>query len=545
MKFRSWLWLVTACLLAAILSACGGGGSSGTSTAVPSTPTQLSAVGGDSKVTVAWDAVPGAVSYNLYWSETSPVTTASNKVTGAVAPYVHTGLTNGKLYYYAVTAVNAAGESVLSGEVGAMPNVPDAGTATVPPAPTGLTAIAARDAVQITVQWFDVTNWPDASAPAHLHYNLYRGTQAGLASYYKDPARALKIADVTAPYLDADAALVSNTTYYYVVTSVDTGTGAESAPSGEIAVTTARAGGSGGGGSGGGGEAAFGSNLSFPVVFADNYGVTGLPITGSWPGTGPFTPPPTFDFNTGLRPLSTEVLDTFPFYDSRTAVSIGGTVYYPQASASTWQAEWRANPSQATQDVVVDWGDSLLSKTYTSNSLVRVETVLKQDATTGVTDTMSAYRMALISGTGITELQGTSGQVYASTERNVFAVNARLKIEKLDALGAVEAVVYDKAVYEGFGATEEGSGSGGSTALKAYAAEINQGGSVVYGLNFRVGNVTGVSKTGQYRITFSLDPQATVGGATVPNHVRMVNKADAGATLAPDGLSSSVVITVN
>jgi len=31
----------------------------------------------------------------------------------------------------------------------------------------------------------------------------------------------------------------------------------------------------------------------------------------------------------------------------------------------------------------------------------------------------------------------------------------------------------------------------------------------------------------------------------VPNHIKMVSKADAGATLAADGLSTSVIITVN
>lgn len=728
MSIRKWLWLMVGALFAAVLTACGGGGGT-TAPVVPATPTQLSAVAADAQVTTSWAAVPGATSYNLYWSDTSPVTTSSNKLTGVTAPFVHTGLTNGKLYYYAVSAVNDAGESALSGEVAAMPTsgapaapqvfnatpgdaqvmlawqaVPEAtsynlywststgvapggagvtkiaagavtaythlglvngttyyyvltavsadgesapsaevsatpqapvpGTpqnlsatshdahvhlawspsqdatsynvywakttpvqpggagvskiagittteythegltngdtyyyavssvspggespvsATVsarplpiaPPAPTGLTAIAARDSAQVTVQWFDITNYPSAAAPVQPRYNLYRGTTAGLASYYKDPARATLIANVTAPYLDA--ALTTNTTYYYVVTAAHpTFPEVEGPPSSEIAVTTARAGGGGSGGSGG--EESFGSNLSFPLVFADGYGFTGLPISGTWPGTGPFTPPPAFDYSTGLRPLSTETLTTFPWLNTADAVSIGGTTYYPQGTASTWQAEWRNNATGAPMDVIVDWGDALLSKTYTSSSLVRIETVLKQDATVpGVTDTMTAYRMALISGTGITELQGTSGVTYASATRNVFAINARLKIEKLTASGDVEAVVYDKAVYEGFGATEEegGGSSGGSTALKPYAVEINQGGSAVYGLNFRVSAVSGVAKTGQYRITFSLDPQATVGTTTVPNHVKMIGKADAGANLAADGLSSSVVITVN
>ena len=69
---------------------------------------------------------------------------------------------------------------------------------------------------------------------------------------------------------------------------------------------------------------------------------------------------------------------------------------------------------------------------------------------------------------------------------------------------------------------------------------------MVYGYNFSLSSVTGVpNKTGQYRITFSLDPEATVGTVKVPNHIKMVSKADAGATLSEDGLSTSVIINVN
>ena len=103
--------------------------------------------------------------------------------------------------------------------------------------------------------------------------------------------------------------------------------------------------------------------------------------------------------------------------------------------------------------MIVDWGDALLSKSYTATSMIRIETILKQDATiAGVTDTMTAYTMKLLSGQETTELQGTDKSTYASATRNVFAINARLKIEKLAADGiTVDAVLYDKAVYQGFG----------------------------------------------------------------------------------------------
>ena len=52
-----------------------------------------------------------------------------------------------------------------------------------------------------------------------------------------------------------------------------------------------------------------------------------------------------------------------------------------------------------------------------------------------------------------------------------------------------------------------------STNDSAYGAELNQAGLIVYGKNFFMSQVTGVAqKTGLYRVTFSLDPQATVGG---------------------------------
>lgn len=508
----------------------------------PGAPANLIGTTGDTQVQLAWSGSSDATSYNIYFGTTPGITIGGAGVTqiSGVTSTTHTvtGLTNGTTYYYAVTSVGAGGESSLSREVSVRPLPP------VPPAPLGVTAIAPKDKVQVTLQWYDVTDYPSATSPIQVHYNIYRGLQAGLASYYKDSSRATKIADVTAPFIDSS--VTKATTYYYIVTSFVPGfPEVESGPSGEVSATVSRAG--GGGGSGGGETTTtYGNNLSFPLVFADAYGLTGLPITGSWPGVGPFSSVPIFDANTGLRPLTTETLTAFPFYDSATKVSLGGVTYYPEGSPSTWQAEWRSNASGATVPVIVDWGDALASKSYTSSSVVRIETVLKQDSTVpGVTDTMQAYKMALLSGQKTTELQGTDGTTYASATRNVFALNARLKIEKISTGGGPDVVVFDKAVYQSLGGTsEEGGGSSGGSG--AYAAEINASGSVVYGYNFNLSSVTGVpQKTGQYRLTFSLDPEATIGTVKVPNHVNIVNKADATATVAADGLSSSIIITVN
>ncbi|MFQ5597123.1 MAG: fibronectin type III domain-containing protein [Nitrospiria bacterium] len=84
-------------------------------------PQNVQATAGNGKVTISWDAVAGATSYNLYWNTTGGVTTADNQITGVTSPHIHTGLTNGTTYYYIVTAVTASGEGPPSAEVSATP----------------------------------------------------------------------------------------------------------------------------------------------------------------------------------------------------------------------------------------------------------------------------------------------------------------------------------------------------------------------------------------------------------------------------------------
>ena len=82
---------------------------------IPAAPTGFSATGGVGQATLSWNAVPGAASYNVYrgtsaGAETllqSGITTTSFTDTSAVS---------GTTYFYNVTAVSAAGESVAAGE---------------------------------------------------------------------------------------------------------------------------------------------------------------------------------------------------------------------------------------------------------------------------------------------------------------------------------------------------------------------------------------------------------------------------------------------
>jgi len=68
-------------------------------------------------VTLAWDDVPDATSYNIYWSDKPGVTKKNgSKIFNAKNPHKITGLKKGEKYYFAVTAVNATGESKESEE---------------------------------------------------------------------------------------------------------------------------------------------------------------------------------------------------------------------------------------------------------------------------------------------------------------------------------------------------------------------------------------------------------------------------------------------
>lgn len=99
----------------------------------PSAPTNVAATAGNGYVTIKWDLVSGATSYNIYWATSAGVSKSTGtKISDVTSPYVHTGLSNGTTYYYVVTAENIYGESGESDEVSATPSamtrpVPDTG----------------------------------------------------------------------------------------------------------------------------------------------------------------------------------------------------------------------------------------------------------------------------------------------------------------------------------------------------------------------------------------------------------------------------------
>ncbi|HVU35343.1 MAG TPA: MBG domain-containing protein [Opitutaceae bacterium] len=87
----------------------------------PGAPSGLTAVAGDTQVTLGWTAVGGASSYTIKRTSASggPYTTLRTGVTATA--FTDGGLTNGNTYYYVVSAINGIGESGDSAEVSGTP----------------------------------------------------------------------------------------------------------------------------------------------------------------------------------------------------------------------------------------------------------------------------------------------------------------------------------------------------------------------------------------------------------------------------------------
>jgi uncharacterized protein (TIGR02145 family)/uncharacterized repeat protein (TIGR02543 family) len=91
---------------------------------LPPAPVISGIITGDAAATVTWSLVTGATTYILYYSAGATVDkTTGTKISGAISPSLTSNLTNGTQYAFAVSAVNANGESALSAVSTATPQV--------------------------------------------------------------------------------------------------------------------------------------------------------------------------------------------------------------------------------------------------------------------------------------------------------------------------------------------------------------------------------------------------------------------------------------
>ncbi|MCG8078488.1 MAG: fibronectin type III domain-containing protein, partial [Candidatus Thiodiazotropha taylori] len=131
-SFRLITGLILLFVSIGIILSCGGTGT--TADTPPGAPTNVQAAAGDTEVTITWTAptdtgtVSGAAGtitgYKIYYSTTGTVTTSDSSVEvtdPTTLSHTFDNLTNGTVYYFAVTASNGSGESDLSNEVVATP----------------------------------------------------------------------------------------------------------------------------------------------------------------------------------------------------------------------------------------------------------------------------------------------------------------------------------------------------------------------------------------------------------------------------------------
>jgi hypothetical protein len=179
----------------------------------PGSPTGLTATPGNTSVALTWTA-PGSdggsaiLGYNVY-EGTSPGGESTTPVNGTAlvttTSYIVTGLRNGTVYYFTVTAVNAAGSSAASGEASATP------ATTAPGAPAGLTARPGNSSV--TLAW---TAPGSDGGSAIIGYNVYEGTTPGgeSASPVNGTIRVMGTGAIV-------TGLTNGTRYYFTVHAVN------------------------------------------------------------------------------------------------------------------------------------------------------------------------------------------------------------------------------------------------------------------------------------------------------------------------------------
>jgi hypothetical protein len=164
----------------------------------PDAPVQNDPVAGNGKVTVSWNAVVGADGYNVKYGTVSGTYTNTVRA-GNVTSRTITGLSNGTTYYFVVTAYNEGGESGVSNEKSAVPELPP------PPAAPVQLQPAPGDG-QVRISWTAVSGADG--------YRVKYGTASGS---YTSTANAGGSTSTTI------TGLTNGTTYYFVVVAYNAG----------------------------------------------------------------------------------------------------------------------------------------------------------------------------------------------------------------------------------------------------------------------------------------------------------------------------------
>jgi hypothetical protein len=180
---------------------------------VSGAPTLTSAIAGINSAVLTWIAPTDNGSspitgYKVYYGLVGPTTQFGGTLPATNLTVSVTSLTAGTKYYFAVKAVNAAGDSLDS-------NIRNATVMSVPGTPTGLKAMTIYG--QVTLTW---TAPASTGGSPIIHCKVYRGLSAASVTYLGNSTSATFV----------DAAATAGSTFYYKVSAVNAvGEGAQSA----------------------------------------------------------------------------------------------------------------------------------------------------------------------------------------------------------------------------------------------------------------------------------------------------------------------------
>lgn len=167
----------------------------------PVAPSSLAATAGSNQVSLSWNASSGATSYNVKRATADGGPFYEVVATVTTTNYTDSQAANFVTYFYVVSAVNSAGESADSAQVGATPFG-------APPAPEGPSA---TNSPPVVVSWLGVLG--------ATGYNVKRSISSG--GPYTTIASPGATANLSMSFPDASAN--AGGTYYYVVSALNAG----------------------------------------------------------------------------------------------------------------------------------------------------------------------------------------------------------------------------------------------------------------------------------------------------------------------------------
>ncbi len=187
----------------------------------PGAPSGLTAMAGSGQVELSWSA-PGTgtapFTYNVYESTTSATSGFSLLKAGSALAgtgFTATGLSNGTVYYFRVTATNAVSEGPPSTVVSATPSAKP----TAPGAPTNLTATGSSRGIALSWQ----APASNGGSPV-TSYVVYRATASGQETRYG----TVSCSSATCTARDTATVYSTRTFYYEVAAANAVGIGARS-----------------------------------------------------------------------------------------------------------------------------------------------------------------------------------------------------------------------------------------------------------------------------------------------------------------------------